>query len=329
MYQTIVSPDEAIGHILRHNLTDAHGRKALAKGHKIVAEDLEKLHAMGLRDVPVAVLEPSDVHENEAARRLTEAVCGAGVRASNPSGGRVNLLAEADGIAQIDAEALLRINEHDGLTVATVPTNTLVRARKRVATIKIIPFAVPEGALTEAETAARGGGAVVALRPLRSLNVGMIMVGSAAARERIENGVFPAVEGRMDDLGSTVGMTRYVSPDEGAVAEAVGELAQAGTQLIIIVGETSIMDRDDVTPRGIMRAGGRIEHYGAPVEPGNLLLLAYMNENTDTPLPVVGAPGCVRSRDTNIVDLLLPRLLSGEHITKRDIVALGHGGLLD
>ncbi|HEU5015398.1 MAG TPA: molybdopterin-binding protein [Roseiflexaceae bacterium] len=329
MYQTIVSPEEAIGHILRHNLTDAHGHKALAKGHKLVAEDLEKLRSMGLQSVPVAVLEPGDVHENEAARRLAEVVGGAGVRMSKPAGGRVNLLAEADGVAQIDAEALLRINEHDGMTVATVPTNTLVRARKRVATIKIIPFAVPEGALAEAEAAARGGGAVVSLRPLRSLNVGVIMVGSAAARERIEHSVFPAVEGRVDDLGSTVGMTRYVPPDEGPVAEAICELAQASAQLIIIVGETSIMDRDDVTPRGVRRAGGRIEHYGAPVEPGNLLLIAYLNEGMDAPLPVVGAPGCVRSRDTNIVDLVLPRLLAGEQITKRDIVALGHGGLLD
>ena len=329
MYQTIVSPEEAIGHILRHNLTGAYGHKAFAKGHKISADDIDKLHAMGLQSIPVAVLEPGDVHENEAARRLAEAVCGAGVRASNPSGGRVNLLAEANGIAQIDAEALLRINEHDGLTVATVPTNTLVRARKRVATIKVIPFAVSEGALVEAEAAARGAHPVVALHPLRSLNVGVIMVGSVAARERIEHGVLPAVEGRVDDLGSTVGMTRYVAPDEHAVAEAVADLAEAGAQLLIIVGETSIMDRDDVTPRGVRLAGGRIEHYGAPVEPGNLLLLAYMNENTDMPLPVIGAPGCVRSRDTNIVDLVLPRLLAGEHITKRDIIALGHGGLLD
>ena len=97
--------------------------------------------------------------------------------------------------------------------------------------------------------------------------------------------------------------------------------------MLIIAGETSIMDRDDVTPQGIRLAGGRIEHYGAPVEPGNLLLLGYLGPPGGA-VPVLGAPGCVRSRDTNIVDLLLPRLLAGESITRQDIVALGHGGLL-
>jgi molybdenum cofactor cytidylyltransferase len=107
------------------------------------------------------------------------------------------------------------------------------------------------------------------------------------------------------------------------VAAAITELRAAGAELLIIAGETSIMDRDDVTPQGIRLAGARIEHYGAPVEPGNLLLLAYLDS-----LPVLGAPGCVRSRDTNIVDLLLPRLLAGQRVTRRDIVELGHGGLL-
>jgi molybdopterin biosynthesis enzyme len=119
---------------------------------------------------------------------------------------------------------------------------------------------------------------------------------------------------------------RYVPPDEPAIAAAIAEL-RPNAGLIIVAGETSIMDRDDVTPQGIRLAGGRIEHYGAPVEPGNLLLLAYLGTAGQT-LPVLGAPGCVRSRDVNIVDLLLPRLLAGEYIAKHDIVALGHGGLL-
>lgn len=328
MYQTTLPPDEAVGHILRHNLTDADGRKAFAKGRVLAADDAERLRALGLSAVPVAVLEPGDVPENEAARRLAAALCGPGLSASTPAAGRVNLLAEADGVVTVQDEALLGVNMLDGLTVATLPRHALVRARKRVATVKVIPFAVPEALLTEAESIAQASTAIIGVRPLRVLRVGVVLVGSSAARARIERGVLPAVEGRVEELGSVVAATRSVPPDEQAIAAAIEELQHNGAQLLIIVGETSIMDRDDVTPRGIRLAGGRIEHYGAPVEPGNLLLLAYLGGEAGALLPVVGAPGCVRSRDTNIVDLLLPRLLADEQITRRDIVALGHGGLL-
>jgi molybdenum cofactor cytidylyltransferase len=327
MYQTILPPEQALGHILRHNLADERGRKALSKGHRLTAADLPRLRALGIEALRVAVLEPGDIHENEAARRLAEAVCGSGVLAQAPAASRVNLLAEVDGVVHVDAERLLRINQIDGLTVATLPSNALVRARKRVATIKIIPFAVPEAALRQAEAIGGMSAGIIALNPLRHHTIGVILVGSTAARERIEHGVAPAIEARIIELGSSILATRYVPPDEPAIAAAIDGLHAAGADMLIIAGETSIMDRDDVTPQGIRMAGGRIEHYGAPVEPGNLLLLGYL-DRLGAPIPVLGAPGCVRSRDTNIVDLLLPRLLAGESITRQDIVALGHGGLL-
>jgi molybdenum cofactor cytidylyltransferase len=327
MYQITLPPEEAIGHILRHNLADERGRKALSKGHRLAPGDLPRLRALGVASLRVAVLEPGDVHEDEAARRLGAAVRGPGVRATAAAASRVNLLAEIDGVVQIDVERLLRINQIDGLTIATLPSHALARARKRVATIKIIPFAVPEEALHTAEAIARAAAGVVALRPLRQIDVGVILVGSAAARERIERGVAPAIESRVSELGSAVLAIRYVPADEPAIAVAIASLQELSLGMIIIAGETSIMDRDDVTPQGIRLAGGRIEHYGAPVEPGNLLLLGYLDGPTER-IPLLGAPGCVRSRDINIVDLLLPRLLAGEYITRQDIVELGHGGLL-
>jgi molybdenum cofactor cytidylyltransferase len=327
MYQTILPPEQALGHILRHNLADQRGHKALSKGHRIAPADLPLLRALGIESLRVAVLEPGDIHEDEAAQRLAEAVCGSGVIAQAPAASRVNLLAEADGVVRVDSERLLQINQIDGLTVATLPSHALVRARKRVATIKIIPFAVPEAALRQAEVIGSSGAGIVALSPLRPHTVGIILVGSAAARERIERGVAPAIEARVIELGSRILATYYIPSDEPAVAAAITNLRASGADMLIIAGETSIMDRDDVTPQGIQMAGGRIEHYGAPVEPGNLLLLGYL-DGFNKPIPVLGAPGCVRSRDTNIVDLLLPRLLAGESISRQDIVALGHGGLL-
>jgi molybdopterin biosynthesis enzyme len=158
--------------------------------------------------------------------------------------------------------------------------------------------------------------------------VGVALVSSPAARLRVERGVYPAIAGRVGDLGGRIIALHTVEPAEAAVAAVLRDLWAAGAELIIVAGETSVVDSDDVTPRAIRLAGGRVEHYGAPVEPGNLLLLAYLGGGSDPPLPVLGAPGCVRSRDANIVDLLLPRLMAGEQIRRRDVIALGHGGLL-
>ena len=133
----------------------------------------------------------------------------------------------------------------------------------------------------------------------------------------------------MEELGSEVRDVIYVPHQSKAIANAIELLSISGAGLIIIAGETSIMDREDVTPRGITLAGGTIAHYGAPVEPGHLLLLAYLPpQDGAAPVPVLGAPGCVRSRDVNVVDLVLPRLLAGERLERDDIIALADGGLM-
>lgn len=324
MYQTVLSPEAAIGYILRHNIADAHGHKALPKGRRLTSDDIATLHQLGVVAVHVAVFEPGDIHEDEAARRVAVALCGANIATTAPAASRVNAIAATQGIAAIDIDGLLQANSIDGITIATRPNHSRIDARQRVATIKIIPFALPEAALAQIEALGAARGPVIALRPLQPHLVGIVLVGSEAARTRITHGVHPAIEGRIVALGSTVLETRYVAPDEASIATALQATLALGAQLVIIAGETSIMDRDDVTPRAIRMAGGSVEHYGAPVEPGNLLLMAYSAEG----VALLGAPGCVRSRDVNIVDLVLPRLLAGEQITKADIIALGHGGLL-
>ncbi|MBC8161275.1 MAG: molybdopterin-binding protein [Roseiflexaceae bacterium] len=327
MYQTTLSPEQAVGHILRHNIADQQGRKALHKGRKIGAGDVATLRELGVEAVPVAVFEPGDVHEDEAARQVAAAIMGAHVRASAPAASRVNLFAEAAGVVQIDAAGLLRMNGIDGVTVATLRSHTRAAAGARLATIKIIPFAIPQAALAEVAAIGQAHTPIVALRPLHSQRVAVVLVGSGAARERIADGVYPAIEQRVAELGSYVQTPRYAAADEYVVAAAILAALEANPALIIVAGETSIMDRDDVTPRAIRLAGGRIEHYGAPVEPGNLLLLAYL-ERAGKTVAILGAPGCVRSRNVNIVDVLLPRLLTGELVTRSDIIELGHGGLL-
>jgi molybdopterin biosynthesis enzyme len=186
--------------------------------------------------------------------------------------------------------------------------------------------------LVQAETVGKTRGSVVYIRPLQVRRVGVILVSNPAAQQRVKRGVYRSIVDRVSDLGVEVAEVRYVIPDEESVATAIRELQALSVGLVIIAGETSIMDHDDITPQGIRLAGGRIEHYGAPVEPGNLLLLAYMESAAGEEIirrwPILGAPGCVRSRSANIVDMLLPRLMAGEMVGRTDIIALGHGGLL-
>lgn len=326
MYLTTLKPEQALGHILCHNLIGPNGRKVLAKGRRLNSDDLTKLQDLGVQEVNVAILEEGDVHEDAAARELGAAIAGDGVSRTKAAASRVNLLATTVGIVQVNVAALLQINQIEGLAVATLPAHTLVQPRQRVATIKVVPFAVSSTVLQEAAEIGHSHYPLVAVSQLQQKRIGVVLVGSQAAQPRMEAGVLPAITGRIEALGSTVLGTRYVDAQPDAVAVALADLRQAGAELQIVAGETSVMDGDDVIPRAIRAAGGTIEHYGAPVEPGNQLLLGYLEK--DGSAPVIGAPGCVRSRSTNIVDLLLPRLLSGEHITRQDIAALGHGGLL-
>ncbi len=297
---------------------------------------MAQLRALDLKEVTVAALEPGDVHEDEAADRLTHACMADGVTISEASGGRANLLATQAGLLKINLDALHQVNLIEGLTIATLRHDTVVAPKKLVATIKIIPFAVPEQDLARAEAICRESHGLIAVRAMPPCHVGVILTGSESARERVMKSFAPAISSRVEELGSTVRDVVYVPQQSANIASAIELLRVAGADLIIIAGETSIMDRDDVTPRGIVQAGGRIEHYGAPVEPGNLLLLAYLDNpsaasdqrRSGQAVPVIGAPGCVRSRDINVVDLILPRLLAGEHLRRADVVELADGGLL-
>jgi molybdopterin biosynthesis enzyme len=324
-----VAPAQALGKILCHNIADAQGHKALHKGAWIGDSDLVVMQLLALKEVTVASLEPGDVHEDAAAKRLASACAGSGVTPHDPSGGRVNLLADAPGLLKVKLDLLQQVNRIDGLTIATLRHDAVVAAQKMVATVKVIPFAVPEADLARAEAICREQPGMIEVRPIAKTQVGVILAGAAAARERVMQAFTPAIRSRVEELGSEVRDVIYVPHQSKAIASAIELLCVAGAGMIIIAGETSIMDLDDVTPRGITLAGGTIAHYGAPVEPGNLLLLAYLTPPAGGgPLPVIGAPGCVRSRDVNVVDLILPRLLAGERLEREDIIALADGGLM-
>lgn len=317
---------DAKGKILGHNIADADGRRLLRKGKPLSDEDLEKLRHLGRSSVYVAILEADDVDENKAARRVAEAICGPGLHLVGVASGRANLLADEIGILRIDVDRLAQINECNGITLATLATHSPVHARQIVATVKIIPYAVPDSTVTAAETIANESGPVVRVDALPARSVGMILSGSTSIHARLISDFAP-LRDRIEKLGSSVARTDFVAlddePDEAALADMLKQHIASGSGMILLAGETAIMDAHDIVPRAVQRAGGHVESVGAPVDPGNLLMLAYIGE-----VPIVGAPGCARSRKTNIVDWILPRLLVGDKLTRRDIVELGHGGLL-
>lgn len=319
---------DAEGTILGHNIADAEGRRAFRKGRPLAADDLARLREMGHTVVYAAILEPGDVNEEQAALRITRALAAKDLRLSGPSTGRVNLYATVLGIVRVDREALFELNCCDGVTLATRHADTAVAAGRIVATTKILPYALSAAVVDRAEAIAREHAPIVAVQPLPERRVGLILSGSKGARERVEAGFSSALAQRLGALGSRLERTDYASIDgeggEDRLAELLRAQHRAGIELVVLAGETAIQDRQDIAPRAVERAGGRVVCFGAPVDPGNLLLLAELDG-----VPVLGAPGCARSPKTNIVDLLLPRLLVGDRITRADVAGLGNGGLLE
>ncbi len=317
---------EAEGKIVGHNIAGPDGKRLLRKGKPLTRDDVDSLRALGRSAVYVAELEPDDVDENSAARRVAQSVGGPGLHISGVASGRANLLANEMGILRIDVERLVRINELDGMTLATIVSHFPVHARQIVATIKVIPYALPESTVSEVERISGGGKPIVRVDALPVRSVGLILSGSTSLRARLVQDFSPLRE-RIEHLGSSVARTDFVAlddeADEATLAEMLRQQIEAGIQMIVLAGETAIMDSHDIVPRAVVRAGGHVESVGAPVDPGNLLMLAYIRD-----VPVVGAPGCARSRKVNIVDWILPRLLAGDHLRRTDIVGLGHGGLL-
>lgn len=320
--------DAAVGKVLGHNVAGRDGERIMRKGKPLLPADIERLRAAGLSSVYVAELGPDDVGEDAAARRIAAAVCGANLTTSGAAGGRVNLISAQQGVLRVDAARLHQINHIEGLTLASLQNHATVERKAIVATIKVIPFALPAADVASAVTIAATP--VIWLDPLPVRRVVLVVSGTPAARERIVGDFSAPIRSRLEALGSQLGDVHYVPLEdeqgELALARLLTQFAQPGANcdLVILAGDTAIMDRHDIAPRAIERAGGQIVCFGAPVDPGNLLLIAKLNR-----LPILGAPGCVRSRKLNVVDWVLPRLLVGDQLTRADIASLGVGGLLE
>jgi molybdenum cofactor cytidylyltransferase len=319
--------DDALGHVLGHNIADAGGGRMLRKGRALTSADIAQLRALGRHSVYVAMQDADDIGEDAAAKAVARVIMGPGVHTVGAAGGRLNLLADQIGIARIDVARLTAINAIPGVTLATVNQHSAVDRRAITATIKIIPFALPAASIDQVR-AICADGPVVRVDALPVRDVALLLSGSATARDRVIADFTAPLQRRVAHLGSRITHTEFIplEDEEGehALANEIEMLAGTDCGLIILAGETAIMDADDIAPRAIARAGGVVSVFGAPVDPGNLLLIGYIGD-----VPILGAPGCARSAKVNVIDWVLPRLCAGDRIAQADIAALGLGGLLE
>ena len=312
---------EAEGTILAHTVR-LEGR-VLKKGTLLDAASVAALRDGGYQEIIAARLEEGDVTENEAAHRIGEALLGPHLTRTRAVTGRVNLQADAPGLLVVNTALVDRLNEIDeSLTLATLPNFTPVAAKEMLATAKIIPFAMSGEVLEVAETLAQAG-PLLAVHPFRPLKVGLVLTELPGLKESIMEGAVEATGERVAGLTGTLLPAERCAHEEGAIAEALARLQAAGAEILLIAGASAVVDRRDAGPAAIVRAGGRIEHFGMPVDPGNLICLGEVNGT-----PALVLPGCARSPKLNGFDWVLQRLFAGLTVKSRDVMRMGVGGLL-
>lgn len=314
--------EEAEGAILAHSLRQ--GELSFKKGRILSAADVAALAATGLRTVVAARLEAGDRHEDAAASAIAESVIGPGLSATAAFTGRANLIAAARGLLVVARERLDALNLVDeAVTLATLPPYGLVEPRQMVATIKIIPFAVPEAVLHRCLEIARRDGPLIRVAPLRRRKVGLVQTVLPGFKETLLDKTKAAVDSRLAALDCPPAEELRCAHEEAAVAEAIGELQARGCRVVLLSGASAIVDRRDVLPAGILAAGGSVTHFGMPVDPGNLILIGRAGE-----AELIGLPGCARSPKLNGFDWVLQRLLADLPIGREEVMRMGAGGLL-
>ena len=309
---------EAEGALLAHSLQGASRR--IAKGTRLTPADIDDLRAAGRSEVIAARMDPGDLHEDEAALRLAQAMApdaaALGLRISGAGAGRVNLYATRPGITRVRSEQILAMNSVDPMiSVATVPDYHRVDAEGMVATIKIIAYAVPEAHLAQAVTKAW---AALQVLPVRYASATLI-------ETRISEDTPPdkgraAMAGRLDRMQMTLSPRLVVPHRAEEIAEA---LREAPGEVLFVLTGSATSDPADVAPEALRLAGGEVTRFGMPVDPGNLLFLGRLGAK-----PVIGLPGCARSPALNGADWVLERVVCGLDVTSADIAAMGVGGLL-
>ena len=343
---------EAVGMVLAHDVTeirkDDFKGPAFRKGHVIRSEDICHLQRIGKERLFVLSLGPDDVHEDDAAVALSRALMGEGVAVkSEPREGKITIVASRDGLLKVDQERLKSFNMLGDVMCATMHTNTVVKKGQEVAGTRAIPLVVKkdiiEKAVRSAERGARNGG-VISVKAMRKTRAGVVITGNEVYHGRIKDAFAPIIAKKIEEYGGEIVGTYYAPDDVRFIEDRLLELLNAGADLLITTGGMSV-DPDDVTRFAIRSIGAKDITYGSAVLPGAMVLVGYLEkvrsaecgvrseinsklktQNSEL-IPILGIPACGMYHRTTVFDLILPRILSGEHVGREALAELGHGGL--
>jgi hypothetical protein len=321
-----ISLEEAVGTQLAHDITEIRPGEfkgpAFRKGHNVCDEDICRLQRLGKNHLYVIDLEADEIHENEAAAILAGALAGEGIAwENNPREGKINLHAARDGLLRVDVQALAAFNLVDEVMCATLHSHTLVKQGELVGGTRALPLIMKRAPIERAAAIASQNGGVLEVKPLQQARAGLVVTGNEVYHGLIQDRFAPTLTGKIEALGSEVANLSFAPDDAEAIARAIRAHLDRGCNLLLLSGGMSV-DPDDVTRHGIRLAGATEMHYGAAVLPGAMFLVAYLGD-----VPLLGVPACALHHGATALDLVLPRILAGEHIGKTELAFLGHGGL--
>ncbi len=317
-----VDVKDSTGRILCCTVFRPSGKKLLAKGHLMSEEDVRLLATEGMERVWVTELEDGEVGEDDAVMLVAAEIGCGSLEIRLAAGGRANLVATQDCCLLVDDELLRQINCTASTVIATLPNFGFARPEQRVATVKSTPFAVARAELDAVVALLRERGPILQARPIRDPAVALLY-SDPASGDRARQLFDAIMRQRLEKFGVNTCFSLATVEEETAVARSLLHLVRSRPAVLVVASTTAPAGPEDVVGRALVRMGCHIERFLAPVEPGNLLLLAYKDD-----VPIVCAPGCYRSVKPNVVDLLLPPLLARYRLTGWEVACLGHGGLL-
>lgn len=321
-----ISVLDAVGTKLAHDITEIRPGEfkgpAFQKGHTVCNEDICHLQKLGKNNLYMIDLDEDEIHENQAASILAKGLSGKGITwEDKPKEGKIKLHAAIDGILVVDKAALAAFNLVDEVMCATRSSYSLVKKGDMVAATRAIPLVMKRAPIERAAAIASQNKGVVSVLPLKTALTGIVITGNEVFHGLIDDRFAPVLTRKIEDLGSQVHNVTFVPDDTIQIQQAIDRNLAEGCNLILVSGGMSV-DPDDVTRKAIYQSGADEIHYGAAVLPGSMFMVAYRNS-----IPIVGIPACGLHHRITVLDLVLPRILSGEHIGKKELAFLGHGGL--
>lgn len=320
----IINVKDAVGVALCHDITKIVPGEfkgvAFKKGHIIREEDIEELLSLGKDHIYIWEDNEELIHENEAAEELFNMACGEGTVAAEVKEGKIEIFAKIDGLLKIDVEKLIELNSIEEIVLSTIRNNSVVKKGDKIAATKVIPLAIKKDKLIEVRKLLREK--IIKVIPIKAKKIAIVTTGSEVYYGRIKDASKAAISKKIEKYNCEIIGQSILADDKEKIKEAIYEWIDKGAELVLCTGGMSV-DADDVTPKAIEEAAGEIISYGTPIFPGAMFLVSYKGE-----LPILGLPGGVIFSKSTTFDVLLPRLLAGEKLTKKEIAKYSHGGLV-